>query len=341
MTEYVLVTGGAGFIGSHTCKALADAGFVPVAYDNLSNGHEWAVKWGPLERGDLIDRTRLRAVIERYRPTCVLHFAAYAYVGESVINPEKYYTNNISGSLSLLSVMRECGLRSIVFSSTCAVYGNATTTPIGEDHELRPINPYGLTKVTIERMLLDFDQAYNFKSISLRYFNAAGADPDGEIGEHHEPEPHLIPRVLDAALGHSSHIEIFGTDYDTADGTCVRDFVHVTDIADAHVLAARRLGLGGETAVYNLGTGKGNSVKQVVLTAEHVTGTRIEKIHRDRRPGDPPILVADGRSARTGLGWQPRRSTLQTQIEDAWRWHRDRFKCTNAHAYSTHPIHQS
>jgi UDP-arabinose 4-epimerase len=325
VTEYVLVTGGAGFIGSHTCKALAKAGLIPVAYDNLSNGHDWAVKWGPLERGDLLDKSRLRAILDRYRPVSVLHFAAYAYVADSVSDPEKYYRNNVLGSLSLLSAMREHGLRSIVFSSTCAVYGNAATGPICEDHELRPVNPYGVTKLTVERMLRDFDQAYGFKSIALRYFNAAGADPDGEIGEHHEPEPHLIPRVLDAALGRRPHIDINGTDYKTIDGTCVRDFIHVTDLADAHVLAARRLAAGSETSAYNLGTGRGYSVKQVIATAESVTGAHIKTIHRDRRLGDPPALVADPGSAQFGIGWTPRRSALETEIEDAWRWHKAHF----------------
>jgi UDP-glucose-4-epimerase GalE len=326
MTDYVLVTGGAGFIGSHACKALAKTGLVPVAYDNLSNGHEWAVKWGPLERGDVLDRSRLRAVLDKYRPRGVIHFAAYAYVGESVVDPEKYYINNVQGTLSLLSAMRERGLRRIVFSSTCAVYGDATTRRIGEDHELKPINPYGATKLTVERMLRDFDRAYGIKSVSLRYFNAAGADPDGEIGEHHEPEPHLIPRILDVALGRSPHVEVYGTDYETSDGTCVRDFIHVADLADAHVLAARRLDAGGETTAFNLGTGEGYSVKQVIATAERVTGTRINTVFRDRRPGDPPILVADRGSAHTELGWHPRRSALHTQVEDSWRWHKAHFR---------------
>ncbi len=335
MTEYVLVTGGAGFIGSHACKALAKAGLVPVAYDNLSNGHEWAVKWGPLERGDLLDRSNLCAVLDKYRPISVLHFAACAYVGESVCDPEKYYTNNVLGSLSLLSAMRERGLGSIVFSSTCAVYGNAATSPIVEDHELKPINPYGATKLTVERMLRDFDKAYGFKSISLRYFNAGGADPDGEIGEHHEPETHLIPRIFDVALGGTPHVEIYGTDYETIDGTCVRDYIHVADLAEAHLLAAGRLRGGSETAAYNLGTGQGYSVKQVITTVEQVTGSRIETIHRDRRPGDPPILIAHPGSAQSGIGWLPRRSAIHTQVEDAWRWHKQHFQPTSGERAGT------
>jgi UDP-arabinose 4-epimerase len=237
-----------------------------------------------------------------------------------VVEPEKYYINNVAGSLSLLSAMREHGTSEIVFSSTCAVYGNAMKSRIDENHELKPINPYGVTKLTVERMLGDFSSAYGIRSVCLRYFNAAGSDPDGDIGEDHDPEPHLIPRVLDAALGRSPHIEIYGTDYETEDGSCVRDFIHVSDLAEAHVLAARRLRAGGETAMFNLGTGEGHSVKQVIATAEQVTGATIPVVERSRRPGDPPILVADPGLAWSALGWRAHRSDLRTQVEDAWSW---------------------
>ena len=237
----ILVTGGAGYIGSHTCKALAKAGFTPITYDNLTSGHEWAVRWGPLARGDILDRDRLDEVFRQYQPSAVMHFAAYAYVDESVEQPLKYYRNNVAGALNLLDVMREHGVNYIVFSSTCATYGLPQAIPMPEDHPQNPVNPYGASKLMVERMLTDFGTAYGLRSISLRYFNAAGADPDGEIGEDHDPETHLIPLVLETAAGRRPNITIYGTDYDTPDGTCIRDYVHVTDLAKAHVLALKAL----------------------------------------------------------------------------------------------------
>lgn len=235
----ILVTGGAGYIGSHTCKALAQAGFTPVSYDNLVYGHRWAVRWGPLEEGDIGDRARLDAVLERYRPAAVMHFAAYAYVGESVLDPGKYYRNNVAGTLTLLEAMRDHGVGHVVFSSTCATYGEPERVPIDEDHPQRPINPYGASKQMIERMLGDFAAAHGLGWIALRYFNAAGADPNSEIGEQHDPETHLIPLALDVAASARPSITIYGDDYETPDGTCIRDYIHVSDLADAHVLALR------------------------------------------------------------------------------------------------------
>lgn len=325
MNRHVLVTGGAGYIGSHACKQLARSGFIPITYDSLVRGHEWAVKWGPLERGSTADHGRLLQVIEHYRPVAALHFAADAYVGESVTEPEKYYQNNIANSITLLSALRAGGVRSIVFSSSCAIYGVPDKLPIQETDQPRPINPYGFTKLAIERMLVDYATAYDFRFVILRYFNAAGADPDGEIGEDHDPETHLIPITLDVALGRRTDVQIFGVDYDTIDGTCVRDYIHVVDLAEAHVLAVRRLINGGEIAALNLGLGTGFSVKQVIDTAEAVTGRRIARKVAARRPGDPPSLVADRGSARSVLAWSPRRPTLEVQIADAWAWHLRHF----------------
>lgn len=326
MTQHILVTGGAGYIGSHTCKQLARSGFVPVAYDDLRRGHEWAVKWGPLERGDIADGARLRQVLEAYRPVAVLHFSADAYIGESVASPEKYYLNNVAGSAALLSTLLEQGPQCFVFSSSCAVYGVPAQIPIREEEIQNPINPYGFTKFVVERMLRDFATAHDLRFVTLRYFNAAGADPDGDIGEDHDPEPHLVPSVLDVALGRRGQIEIFGADYPTEDGTCVRDYVHVADLAAAHVLAVRSLLGGGQSQAVNLGTGSGFSVKQVIETSEQVTGRKINAKVGPRRPGDPPILIADHGSARAALGWVPQRGSLRTQIEDAWRWHQSHFR---------------
>ena len=317
----ILVTGGAGYIGSHACKALAQAGFTPVSYDNLVYGHRWAVRWGPLEEGDIADRERLDAVIERYRPAAVMHFAAYAYVGESVSDPGKYYRNNVAGTLTLLEAMRDHGIGQLVFSSTCATYGIPQRTPIDEDHPQCPINPYGASKLMIERMLHDFDTAHGLHSVALRYFNAAGADPDGEIGEDHEPETHLIPLALQAALGQRDSLQVFGTDYPTLDGSCIRDYIHVADLARAHVQALRYLADGGATTALNLGTGRGYSVLEVIEAARKVTGRDISTQLRARRPGDPPILTAAADKARHLLGWQPRQADLTETLSHAWRWH--------------------
>jgi len=315
----ILVTGGAGFIGSHTCKALAGRGHTPVAYDNLSRGHEWAVKWGPLERGDIADGARLREVLDRYRPAAVMHFAAFAYVGESVADPLLYYRNNVGGSQALLAAVLAYGGLPVVFSSTCATYGLPQRLPLSEDHPQAPINPYGFTKLTVERMLADLDAAAGLRSVALRYFNAAGADPDTEIGEAHAPETHLIPLVLAAARSGGA-VDVYGTDYDTPDGTCVRDYVHVADLADAHVRALDYLLAGGRSVALNLANARGHSVREVIAAAEAVTGRPVRTRVAGRRPGDPPVLIGDASRARELLGWSPARSDLRVQLTDAWRW---------------------
>jgi UDP-glucose-4-epimerase GalE len=315
----VLVTGGAGYIGSHACKLLAAKGFEPIVYDNLSRGNRWAVKWGPLEEGDISDPTRLREVFEKYRPAALMHFAAYAYVGESVGNPLLYYRNNVGGSTSLLQAAIEFQNIPVVFSSTCATYGVPDKIPIPEDHPQRPINPYGFSKLVVERILADLDVAQNVRSISLRYFNAAGADPDEEIGEAHDPEPHLIPLVLAAARDGTS-VRIFGNDYDTVDGTCVRDYIHVLDIADAHVRALNYLMRGGPSCSINLANARGYSVKEVIATAERVCGRPIRVETTSRRAGDPAVLIGAVERAQALLSWKPARSDLQIQITDAWNW---------------------
>jgi UDP-arabinose 4-epimerase len=318
----VLVTGGAGYIGSHACKALAQAGYEPVAYDNLVYGHRESVRWGPLEIGDTADEARLVEVIERHRPVAALHFAAFAYVGESVTDPGKYYRNNVGGTIGLLEALRRCEVRRLVFSSTCATYGIPETGNIAEDHPQAPINPYGRSKLMVEAILRDYDAACGLRSLSLRYFNAAGADPDGEIGEHHDPETHLIPLILDAALGRRPHITIFGSDYDTPDGTCIRDYIHVTDLAAAHVQALAALEGGEPTGAINLGIGAGYSVREVIDAARRITGREIPSTNGPRRPGDPARLVAAADRARTVLGWTPAHPDLDAIIGTAWRWHR-------------------
>jgi len=318
----VLVTGGAGYIGSHTCKALARAGFLPVVYDNLECGHDWAVKWGPLERGDIADRARLEDVLARHRPIAIMHFAACAYVEESVANPGKYYRNNVVGSLNLLEAARNYGIQRFVFSSTCATYGVPEMLPIREDAPQRPINPYGTSKLMVERMLADFRAAHGMASITLRYFNAAGADPDGEIGEDHDPETHLIPLVFQAVSGRRPQVSVFGTDYDTPDGTCVRDYIHVSDLAEAHVLALKALDSGTSLAAYNLGNGHGFSVREVIRAVERVSGSRVPVEEAPRRSGDPPFLVSDASRARSELGWRPAITSLDEIVGTAWAWHR-------------------
>ncbi len=319
----VLVTGGAGYIGSHACKALAKADYTPIAYDNLVYGHESAVQWGPFEQGDTLDRNRLDEVIRQYQPAAIMHFAAFAYVGESVDHPGKYYRNNVAGSLTLLEAMRDTGIKHFIFSSTCATYGEPEQIPMTEVHKQAPINPYGQSKLMIEQMLSDFDVAHDLKSVSLRYYNAAGADPDGDTGEDHDPETHLIPLVLDAATGKRPSITIFGDDYDTPDGTCIRDYIHVTDLADAHVKALKYLEQGGQTTAYNLGNGKGFSVKEVIDTAKRITGKEIPVETGPRRPGDPPSLVGDATRIRKELNWQPKYAELETIIKTALDWHQN------------------
>ncbi len=320
-SKTILVTGGAGYIGAHACKALAQAGYTPVTYDNLVYGHERAVKWGPFEKGDILDGARLSEVLTRHKPSAVMHFAAFAYVGESVTEPAKYYRNNVVGTLSLLDAMRAHDIGRIVFSSTCATYGIPETVPIAEDTPQKPINPYGASKLMIERVLSDYADAYAMKCVALRYFNAAGADANGEIGESHDPETHLIPLVLDAASGARPHITILGDDYPTPDGTCIRDYVHVSDIAEAHVCALGKLGDGGLRRAYNLGTGSGFSVAQVIAAAKRVTGCKIPVVQGPRRAGDPAQLLADARLVSRELGWTARHSSLDNILQTAWRWH--------------------
>jgi UDP-arabinose 4-epimerase len=316
-----LVTGGAGYIGSHICKALSRAGYLPVVYDNLLRGHEWAVRWGPLERGDIRDRTKLGEVFRQYSPTAVLHIAGLAYVGESVSDPSSYYDTNVAGSLALVETMREYGCAAIVFSSTCATYGNPDKLPIDEETPQRPINPYGASKLMVERILADFERAHGMRFTALRYFNAAGADPDGELGETHDPETHLIPLVLGAASGRSPPVAIFGADYDTPDGTCVRDYVHVADLAAAHVLALRALEQGMARPAYNLGIGRGFSVREVIAAAERVTGRKVPFSLSPRRGGDPATLVSDATRAAEELGWRPQVTDLDDIVRSAWVWH--------------------
>ena len=320
-TKNILVTGGAGYIGSHACKALANAGYQPIVYDNLLYGHEWAVQWGPLVIGDISDQQKLREVFETYKPEAVMHFAAFAYVGESVQDPAKYYKNNVVGTIHLLEAMRESNIQSIIFSSSCATYGTPTQLPIPEDHVQNPINPYGRSKWMIEHVLADYEKAYGLRSTSLRYFNAAGADPEGLIGESHDPETHLIPLVLDAASGKRPSITIFGEDYDTHDGTCVRDYIHVEDLANAHVLALKALQDGQKTRAFNLGNGNGYSIKEIIESVERVTGLKVPVEMGPRREGDPASLIGSAETIKQALGWTPRFTNLDDIIKTAWNWH--------------------
>ena len=324
VSETVLVTGGAGYIGSHACKALARAGYRPVAYDSLIRGHREAVRWGPFVDADLADIERLADAFKRHKVAAVMHFAAFTYVGESMTNPELYFRNNGYNSLRLLEAMRAAGVRHIVFSSTAAIYGNPDRVPIPESAPQRPVNPYGESKLMVERMLHWYGAAHGFTHAALRYFNAAGADMDCEIGEDHEPETHLIPLVLQAAMGRRPRIDVLGTDYPTPDGTAIRDYIHVQDLADAHVKALAHLMQGGASLELNLGTGVGHSVREVIAAAERVTGRRIPQRETGRRPGDPPVLVAEASRTREVLGWVPTLSTLDTILASAWAWHNRR-----------------
>jgi UDP-arabinose 4-epimerase len=317
----VLVTGGAGYIGSHTCKALARAGHLPVTLDNLVHGHRSAVRWGPLVEGDARDRAQVERAMREHRIDAVVHFAAYAYVGESMRDPGKYFGNNVGGTLAVLDAMRACDVRRIVFSSTCATYGVPRSLPIREDHPQDPINPYGESKRVAERALHWYGAAHGLRSVALRYFNAAGADLDGEIGEDHDPETHLIPLAIGAALGTQPPLQVCGSDYPTPDGTAVRDYVHVCDLADAHARALDYLIQGGDSMALNLGTGHGHSVRDVVVAVERVARRTVPRRDVARRPGDPASLIADAGRARDLLGWAPRCSDLDTIVDTAWRWH--------------------
>lgn len=316
----VLVTGGAGYIGSHACKALAAAGYRPITFDSLVHGHRKAVQWGPLEEGDLLDRDRVERLFRDYDFACVMHFAAFIAVGESTTDPGKYYRNNVGGTLALLEAMARHDVGSIVFSSTAAVYGTPTIVPIPETAPLTPINPYGWTKLTSERMIADFAAAHGIRFAILRYFNACGADPHGDIGEDHNPETHLIPLALDAVTT-GKQLTLNGDDYPTEDGTCIRDYIHVSDLAEAHVAALKALRSGASSATYNLGTGRGISIREVFASIERVTGRNVPFELGPRRSGDPAALVADPTLANTQLDWSPRASDIDSIIASAWRWH--------------------
>jgi len=317
----VLITGGAGYIGSHTAKIMARAGHTPIVLDNMTFGHEWAAKWGPLEKGDLSDTAFLADVFKRHKIDAVVHFAANAFVGESMTNPKKYFRNNTVNTLNLLDAMVDANVKEIVFSSTCATYGDPHYMPLDELHPQNPVNPYGESKFFVERMLHWYAAAYGIRFAALRYFNAAGADPEGEIGEDHTPETHLIPLVIEVALGKRPHIGVFGTDYPTHDGTAIRDYIHVNDLADAHVRALNHLKMGGKNLKLNLGTGRGNSVREVIAAVEAVSGKIVSVIESPRRPGDPAELIANATLARETIGWIPQYTDIRVIAEHAWKWH--------------------
>ncbi len=318
----VLVTGGAGYVGAHTVKELERKGYSVLVYDNFSRGHRWAVKGKQLVQGDLADEERLRQCFSSHKVDAVVHFAAFAYVGESMDDPRMYYENNVKNSLNLLRAMLEHEVRFLILSSTCAVYGFPKEVPITEDHPLEPVNTYGMTKLIVERILADYRRAYGLNFVNLRYFNAAGADPEGELGEDHEPETHLIPRTLQTALGQQDHLEIYGTDYPTKDGTCIRDYIHVSDLALAHWLALEWATKNEASGIFNLGTERGYSVNEVIEEARRVTGRKISTKICERRQGDPPVLISSSEKARRELGWEPRFSSLTSILETAWAWHR-------------------
>jgi UDP-glucose 4-epimerase len=318
----ILITGGAGYVGSHTNKLLSQNGFKTVVFDNLVYGHREFVKWGEFFFGDLANREDIRRCFKTYRIEAVMHFGGFAFVGESVTNPSKYYWNNVANTLNLLDIMREFRVNHFIFSSTCAIYGLPEWIPLTENHPQYPINPYGKTKFMVEEILKDFDNAYGIRHVNLRYFNAAGADPDGDIGERHDPETHLIPLVLDVALGKRKDIRIFGTDYNTPDGTCIRDYVHVTDLAEAHLLALSYLMNCGRSDAFNLGNGIGFSVRDVIETARAITGKTITATDWERRDGDPPVLIGSSDRAKMELKWKPRYDDPAVIIRTAWNWHK-------------------
>lgn len=316
----VVVTGGAGYIGSHCCKALAQAGYLPVTYDSLCRGHAEAVRWGPLERGDILDVARLREVFRTYSPEAVIHFAAMAYVGESVEQPMLYHRINVTGTFALLEAMRAEAVSKLIFSSSCATYGVPRCVPITEDAVQAPINPYGRSKHIAEQIIRDVAAVHELSAVALRYFNAAGADPGGEAGECHKPETHVIPLMLKAARRDGEPLTIFGSDHPTPDGTCIRDYVHVSDLADAHVRALAFLAKSRGFHAFNLGSGQGLSIRSLLDAAELITGRKVPHRYGPRRSGDPPVLVADSSSARKTLGWMPRHSSAETILRTAWDW---------------------
>jgi UDP-arabinose 4-epimerase len=317
----VLVTGGAGYIGSHTAKELARSGHEPVVLDDLSAGHRWAVKWGPLAQGDLADQEFVSRTLRAFDIEAVIHFAADAKVPESVAEPRKYYWHNVVNSLKLADAMLDAGIKTIVFSSSAATYGVPAQSPIPEDHPKLPVNPYGETKLTVERMLANYAHAYGLRWMALRYFNACGADSEGELGEDHDPESHMIPSAIQAALGQRPCVEIFGTDYPTPDGTAIRDYIHVTDLGRAHVRALEHLTADGESTAVNLGTGRGNSVREVIAAVGKMCGGRVPVREAPRRAGDPPVLVAEVKKARSLLGWTAEYREIDSIVETAWKWH--------------------
>ncbi|KUJ78077.1 UDP-glucose 4-epimerase [Ruegeria marisrubri] len=319
----ILVTGGAGYIGSHACKALANAGYTPVTYDNLVTGWQDAVKFGPFEQGDLLDRARLDEVFARYQPAAVMHFAALSQVGEAMTQPGRYWSNNVTGSLNLIEAAVAAGCLNFVFSSTCATYGDHDNVVLDENTPQLPLNAYGASKRAIEDILRDFEAAHGLRHVIFRYFNVAGADPDGEVGEFHRPETHLVPLMLDAIDGKRDALTVFGTDYDTPDGTCIRDYVHVCDLVDAHVLGLKWLEDDKGSRVFNLGTGSGFSVMEVIEHSKAVTNREVPYNIGPRRAGDCTKLVSGSTRAKAELGWSPKRSTLETMIADAWRWHQN------------------
>lgn len=319
----ILVVGGAGYIGSHMSKYLAKRGYNPVVLDNLCNGHREAVRYGPFIERSISDSSLLEQIFSKYRISAVMHFAAYCYVGESVAEPAKYYRNNVANTVNLLDVMVKNNINKFIFSSSCAIYGEPIEIPITEQHPQNPINPYGKGKLMIERILEDFKSAYSLEYVSLRYFNAAGADPDGDLGEDHRPETHLIPLVLKVAMGQQKEITVFGDDYPTNDGTCIRDYIHTVDLVQAHFLALERLLNGASGGVYNLGNGNGHSVKEVIDVAKYITGRSIPLRIANRRPGDPAVLIGSSEKAIKELRWEPKFPDLSTIIETAWIWHRD------------------
>lgn len=318
----ILVVGGAGYIGSHTCKELFMQGYNPIVFDSLIYGHKDFVKWGEFVLGDLNNIDQIRLVFERYKIDAVMHFAAFAYVGESVTNPKKYYQNNVVATLNLLNVMKDYDVRKFIFSSSCATYGNPEYLPIDEEHPQNPINPYGMSKLMVENILKDYSTAYDFRFVSLRYFNASGCDIDGEIGEFHDPETHLIPLILDAALGKRDSIKVFGTDYDTKDGSAVRDYIHVVDLSNAHILALKYLFQNGKSEVFNLGNGVGFSVNEVIECVKRVTGLKFNVENVGRRLGDPEALIGSSEKINSILGWEPKYFRLDDIISTAWEWHK-------------------
>lgn len=320
---HVLVTGGAGYIGSHACKVLRDAGYTPVTFDNLNTGWKDAVKFGPFEQGDLLNKSRIAEVFEKYDIAAVMHFAALSQVGEAMQKPGLYWRNNVLGSLNLIEAAVEAGCLNFVFSSTCATYGDQDGVMLDENCAQMPLNAYGASKRAIEDILSDFRASHGLKSVIFRYFNVAGADPEGEVGEFHQPETHLIPLMLDAIEGKRPALTVFGTDYDTPDGTCIRDYVHVMDLVDAHVLGLKWLEKGHDSRVFNLGTGRGFSVREVIDHSQAVTNRPVPIVEGDRRAGDAVKLVSGSTRAAAELGWTPARSTLDVMIKDAWRWHQN------------------